>query len=396
MSFAGRQRTPIPIVSQDDWWDFLNVAIDERVTDIIVQTGEQLICSDHGALSGFGVNITPTAIQNIIRWVTGDDGAYARIIGGVDLDCAYEIDDNHDCDEWGTPLRHRFRANMTAGRHHRGYGIQIVMRYLASTPPSLEEVGLEAAIVDEIDPAMGMVIISGETGSGKTTTFAAIIRHVLEGKTSIRGNIITYEAPIEYVFEDIESPCCVIMQHEIGLHLPTFSAGVRNSLRRKPGLVVIGELRDPDTIEAAVEAANTGHPIYSTTHANSAAYILRRLSRKFPPELQEQAYYDLLGTTHMVVSQVLVDRTDGGKACLREWQVLTPEITRKLEEAGPRGHFDVLTRFMEDPASNSGRSMRLTVETALERGQISATIAEVVLRRYGYRRLGGVTERLAS
>lgn len=393
MSFAGRQRTPIPITSQEDWWDFLNAAIDERVTDIIVQTGEQLICSDHGALCGFGVNITPTAMQNIIRWITGDDGAYARLIGGVDLDCGYEIDDNKHKDEWGIPLRHRFRANMTAGRHRRGYGIQIVMRYLASAPPTLEAVALEPEIVGEIDPAMGMVIISGETGSGKTTTFAAIIRHVLEGHTSIRGNIITYEAPIEYVFEDIESECCVIMQHEIGLHLPTFGAGVRNALRRKPGLVVIGELRDAETIEAAVEAANTGHPIYTTTHANSAAYILRRLSRKFPAELQEQAFYDLLGTTHMLVSQVLVDRTDGGKACLREWQVLTPEVVRKLEDAGPRGHFDVLNRVMEDPDSGSGRSMRLTVERALDGGQISSATADAVLKRYGYRRSGGVTER---
>ena len=118
---------------------------------------------------------------------------------------------------------------------------------------------------------------------GKTTTFAALIRRILEGDTPIEGNIITYEAPIEFVFEAVPSPTCTISQREIGVHLPDFASGVRNSLRRKPGLIVVGELRDMDTIMAAVEAANTGHPLYTTTHANNVALVLRRLSLSSRP-----------------------------------------------------------------------------------------------------------------
>ena len=92
----------------------------------------------------------------------------------------------------------------------------------------------------------------------------SLIRRILEGDTPIEGNIITYEAPIEFVFEAVSSPTCTISQHEIGVHLPDFASGVRNALRRKPGLIVVGELRDMDTIMAAVEAANTGHPLYTT------------------------------------------------------------------------------------------------------------------------------------
>ena len=115
------------------------------------------------------------------------------------------------------------------------------------------------------------MVIAGETGSGKTTTLAALMRRVLEEPTPIHGNLITYEAPIEFVFEAIDSSTSTVMQHEIGLHLPSFAAGVRNSLRRKPALLLVGELRDMETIMASVEAANTGHPIYTTTHANDVA-----------------------------------------------------------------------------------------------------------------------------
>ena len=235
----------------------------------------------------------------------------------------------------------------------------------------------------ESTPAQGAVIVAGETGSGKTTTLAALIRRILEEETPIHGNVITYEAPIEFVFENVPSASCTIMQHEIGLHLPTFAAGVRNSLRRKPGLLLVGELRDMHTVMASVEAAQTGHPIYTTTHANDVAHILRRLTLMFPADLQIQAFHDVLGSSHLLVSQLLVPRVGGGRFCLREWQVLTNPVRREVARAGMAESAETMRAIIG--RGEDGRSMKVTVALALEQGLIDVATARRVLERYGYR-----------
>jgi defect in organelle trafficking protein DotB len=261
--------------------------------------------------------------------------------------------------------------------------VQIVCRHIPIEPPTVEALKVEADIVLESTPAQGAVIIAGATGSGKTTTLAALMRRVLEEPTPIKGNILTYEAPIEFVFEGVPSGSCFIMQHEIGLHLPSFDAGVRNSLRRKPSLILVGELRDKETILACAEAANTGHPIYTTAHANDAASIVRRLTLKFPADLQIQAFHDVLATTHMVVSQLLVPRVGGGRVCLREWQVLTDPIRREVSRAGMEHSIDTLRTIIQ--RGDEGRSMKATVFAALQDGTIDTATANRVLENYGYR-----------
>lgn len=184
------------------------------------------------------------------------------------------------------------------------------------------------------------------------------------------------------MFENVPSAGCTIMQHEIGLHLPSFSAGVRNSLRRKPGLILVGELRDMETILASVEAANTGHPIYTTTHANDVAHIIRRLTLRFPADLQSHAFHDVLATTHMLVSQLLVPRRAGGRICLREWLVLTEPARREVSRAGMEHSIESVHAILQ--RGEDGRSMKTTVRMAFDRGDITAETAARVLSRYGY------------
>ena len=119
----------------------------------------------------------------------------------------------------------------------------------------------------------GSFLVSGATGSGKTTTFAAIIRHILENDTPIKGHILTHEEPIEYRYDKIQSSHSIIVQSQIPDHFPTFHAANREAMRRRPAMVLVGELRDLETIQSAVEIARTGHAIFATVHATDVASI---------------------------------------------------------------------------------------------------------------------------
>lgn len=373
----------VTLHAREDITRVLLAAIRLGASDVYLQTGRPVLAAVNGRLTALTPSWMPAHVmERIAVELTGVDSIMSKLYAGRDFDHAFHIPDDRQQDEHAEPVKHRFRLNLTPNYCEGDVGIQGVCRYIPSAPPSTADVSLENEIVAESTPAQGAVIIAGETGSGKTTTFAALIRRILEGDTPIEGNIITYEAPIEFVFEAVPSPTCTISQHEIGVHLPDFAAGVRNALRRKPGLIVVGELRDMDTIMAAVEAANTGHPLYTTTHANNVALVLRRLSLKFPADLQAQGFYDVLATTHMIVSQVLVPKVGGGRVCLREWQVITDDIRRAVEREGLERSPATLQAIIR--RNEGGRSMDRTVRTALREGLIDPRTAQRVLQRYGY------------
>ncbi|WP_048462623.1 type IV pilus twitching motility protein PilT [Methylobacterium aquaticum] len=353
-------------------------------SDVIFQSGRPVLASVHGHLCALTkVWLQPTTLARIATELTTTESIMSKLYSGQDFDRAITVLEQNAGDRNAEPVGHRFRINVTAGYYEGDVGVQIVNRYIPADPPTVEGLGVEHEIVAESTPAQGAVIIAGETGSGKTTTIAALMRRILEQPTPIHGNVLTYEAPIEFVFENVPSSTCTIMQHEIGVHLPSFAAGVRNSLRRKPALIMVGELRDMDTVLASVEAAQTGHPIYTTTHANDVAHILRRLTLKFPADLQVQAFHDVLSSTHLLVSQLLVPKVGGGRVCLREWQVLTDPVRREVARAGMAEAVETLRTIIA--RGEDGRSMRITVMSALERGVIDVATARRVLDRYGYR-----------
>lgn len=373
-----------PIVGRDDVTRLLVRAVALEASEVIFQTGRPVLAQIHGRLLALTRQwLQPATISRISVDLTGTDSMMSKLYSGRDADRAVPIEDRSAVDATGEPLRHRFRVNLTPNHYEGDIGVQLVCRHIPFMPPTVTEIGIEAGIVAESTPAQGAVVIAGETGSGKTTTFAALIRRVLEETTPIVGNVLTFEAPIEFVFEGISSATCTISQHEIGVHLGSFADGVRGAMRRKPALIVVGEVRDRETIAAMVEASNTGHPIYTTTHANDVASIIRRLTLKFPAEMQFQAFHDVLSTVRLLISQVLVPRVGGGRTCLREWQVVTDPVRREISEAGPE-HATVVTRDIVD-RDVDGRSMRSTVHLAHAAGTIDAETARRVLYRYGYR-----------
>ncbi|MDP4025780.1 ATPase, T2SS/T4P/T4SS family [Methylobacterium sp. NEAU 140] len=387
MLWTGATRYPeddIVVHGRDEVSRLLVHAVAIEASDVIFQSGRPVLASVHGHLCALTrVWLQPSTLARIATELTATDSIMSKLYSGQDFDRAITIEDRAGAGHHGEPIRHRFRINVTAGYHEGDVGVQIVCRHIPADPPSVATLGVEDDVVAESTPAQGAVVIAGETGSGKTTTLAALMRRILEEPTPIHGNVLSYEAPIEFVFEAVPSASCTVMQHEIGLHLPSFAAGVRNSLRRKPALIMVGELRDMDTILASVEAAQTGHPIYTTTHANDVAHILRRLTLKFPADLQVQAFHDVLASTHLLVSQLLVPRVGGGRVCLREWQVLTDRVRREVARAGMAEAVDSLRAIIA--RGEDGRSMRATVTAALEQGQIDVKTARRVLDRYGYR-----------
>jgi len=178
-------------------------------------------------------------------------------------------------------------------------------------------------------PRQGTVVITGPTGSGKSTLLAAIIKSLLLNKDANR-KIVTYESPIEFVYDTILAPSSMISQSEIPRHLPNFAAGVRNALRRKPGLILVGEARDPETIAAVIDAALTGHPVYTTVHSNGVADAVRRMVSTFPAEERHGRALDILETLRLVVWQQLAPATDGKRVALREYLVFNDIIRDNL------------------------------------------------------------------
>ncbi|MCF4130139.1 type IV pilus twitching motility protein PilT [Methylobacterium sp. SyP6R] len=387
MRWTGATRypdTPITVHGRDEVTRLLVHAVSLEASEVIFQSGRPVLASVYGHLCALTqVWLQPTTLARIAAELTTTDSIMSKLYAGQDFDHAITVLEQDVGNRDAEPIKHRFRINVTAGYYEGDVGVQIVCRYIPADPPTVAQNGTDPEVVAESTPAQGAVIVAGETGSGKTTTIAALMRRILEEDTPIHGNILTYEAPIEFVFENVPSKNCTIMQHEIGLHLPSFAAGVRNALRRKPGLIMVGELRDMDTVMASVEAAQTGHPIYTTTHANDVAHIVRRLTLKFPADLQVQAFHDVLSSTHMLVSQLIVPKVGGGRVCLREWQVLTDQVRREVARIGMAEAVDTLRAIIA--RGEDGRSMKVTVKNALDAGTIDVATARRVLDRYGYR-----------
>lgn len=192
--------------------------------------------------------------------------------------------------------------------HQQGH-ICAAIRILNDTIPTMEELNLPPAIKKLADMPNGLILVTGPTGSGKSTTLAAMIDYV---NRSRRGHIITLEDPIEYVHQHKN---CIIHQREVGRDVSSFEGALRSSLREDPDIILVGEMRDLETISAAVTAAETGHLVLSTLHTTGAANTIDRIIDVFPDEGKEQIRTQLAGVLRGVVTQQLIPLMDGNGRC---------------------------------------------------------------------------------
>ncbi len=204
----------------------------------------------------------------------------------------------------------RFRVNVY--RHLNG--IAAAFRVIPSRVPSLEEAGLPPVVGRTVQTPRGLTLVTGPTGSGKSTTLAAMIDHINRTR---KGHVITVEDPVEFLHE---YRGCVITQREIGLHSPTFHDALRDAVREDPDVILVGEMRDLETIELALTAAETGVQVLGTLHTNGAIRSVERLVGVFPARVQEQIRSVLADSLRMVVSQQLARKADG------TGRVVVPEV----------------------------------------------------------------------
>lgn len=284
--------------------------------------------------------------------------AQARLASGDDLDVSYEIRPDRY-------TRVRFRVNITAILSRGRDAAQITMRSLPSEPPTMAQLNIEDDIIRNWSPRQGMVVITGPTGSGKTTLLAAGNRMMLERKHGC-GKMLTYEAPIEFTYDTIHSPHSLVAQTEIPRHLPSFAHGVRNALRRKPNIILVGEARDRETISAAIEAGQTGHAVYTTTHTTGVAATIRRMISTFDGDERAERAYALMETLRMVVTQVLVPKINGGRVGVREWMVFNDLVREKLLDMD----FNEWSSEIQRMIPNYGQTINKTATKLFEDGVI--------------------------
>ncbi len=216
----------------------------------------------------------------------------------------------------------RFRVNLFEGR----LGAGAVMRVVPSRIPSAQELGLPEVALRLCDLESGLVLVTGATGSGKSTTLAAMIDWMNDNKDE---HILTLEDPIEFTHT---SKRCLMNQREVGAHTHGFAPALRAALREDPDTILVGEMRDLETIELALTAAETGHLVFGTLHTGSAAKTIDRIINVFPSEKQEQIRMLLGETLKGVVAQKLLPSTDGGRVAAMEIMVVNPAISNLIRE----------------------------------------------------------------
>jgi twitching motility protein PilT len=217
----------------------------------------------------------------------------------------------------------RFRVNLLRQKD----GMGAVLRIIPATIPEPEDIRLPKNIVDLTKLNSGLVLVTGATGSGKSTTLAALLGVINRER---KGHIITIEDPIEYVYE---SANCVITQREVGSHTHSVAESLRHILRQDPDVVLIGEMRDLETIAAAITIAETGHLVFATLHTNDAAQTVDRIIDVFPSHQQQQVRMQLSVALRAVISQQLLPRKDGkGRVASRELMFNVPAISNLIRE----------------------------------------------------------------
>jgi twitching motility protein PilU len=229
--------------------------------------------------------------------------------------------------------RARFRVNVF---HQRGLPA-MVLRYIRASIPTVQELGLPPALSRLIMHRRGIILMVGATGSGKSTTLAAMIDH---RNASAPGHILTIEDPVEFVHPHKQ---CIINQREIGLDTASYAAALKSSLREAPDVILIGEIRTRETMEAAIELSGTGHLAISTLHANNAHQAMQRVVNMFPQVMHKTLFLDLSINMRAIISQRLV-RTVGGKRCAAiEILVNTPHIADLIRD----GRVDDVSEAMQ-------------------------------------------------
>ncbi len=267
-----------------------------------------------------------------------------------DLDLGYQVE------------AYRYRVNFAFEKNN----IVIVARVISEKKQTLQDIGMPAVVEELLNLPQGFILVTGPTGCGKSTTLAAMINYI---NTNRSCNIVTLEDPVEYVFTPLKS---IIVQRQLGTDMLSFSAGLKHVLRQDPNIIMLGEMRDLETISTAVTLAETGHLVLATLHTYSAAQTIDRIIDIFPPYQQAQIKSQLSAVLSAVISQRLLPRLSGGRVAAREILINNEAIANLIRE----GKSAQVKSTIETSSGVGMITLDRHIKQLFQAGEISREVAE--------------------
>ena len=287
-------------------------------------------------------------------------------------DIAYEVMSDEQCARFERYLEMNLGLTRDTGRfrvniyYQRGE-VSMVVRYIKSDIPTITTLGLPPVLETLVKAKQGLILVVGSTGSGKSTTLASMLQNRNEDKS---GHILTVEDPIEYMFTHKKS---IVGQREVGLDTLSYENALREAMREAPDVIMIGEVRDRRTMEAAISYADTGHLCLTTLHAVNAYQALDRIINMFPPDAKNQVLMDLSLNLSSIISQRLVQGIDGGRHAAVEVMIRSPYIAELIRRGDIHEIKDIMAKGGRDGMQTFDQSLYhlyknnlITLETALE------------------------------
>ncbi len=333
-----------------DITELLRFAVTEDSSDIHVSSGEPPILRIHGDLKRLDhPALSPDDVHRMIYDIMNDKQR-KEFEELNELDFSFEMGNN------------RFRVNAFLQRR----GKAAAFRTIPTTILSLEQLGLPPILKKMCDNEKGLILVTGPTGSGKSTTLAAMVDHINNIK---EGHLVTIEDPIEFVHS---SKKCLVHQRELGIHTHSFANALRSAFREDPDYILVGEMRDLETIQLAVTAAETGHLVFGTLHSSGAPQTIDRIIDVFPSGQQAQIRTQLAESLQAVITQALCTKVGTGRIAALEIMVGTPPIRHLIREA----KVHQIPSAMQTGKKDGMMTMDAALQELVSRGQVKREDAQ--------------------
>ncbi|MBL8840511.1 MAG: type IV pilus twitching motility protein PilT [Planctomycetes bacterium] len=327
----------------------LELMVKKEASDLHLKVGSPPGLRIHGELIPIDgmPPLTPRTAQDYCEELLGTDGQRETYEKNLEIDFSYAVEGLS-----------RFRVNLF---HQRG-ACGAVLRKIPFDIPPLDSMGFPGVVRELCAKPRGLVLVTGPTGSGKSTTLAAMIDHI---NRTEHGHILTLEDPIEFVHEDKK---CFINQREIGVDSKSFGNALRSALREDPDVILVGEMRDLETIALAITAAETGHLVFGTLHTTSAIQTVDRIIDVFPHDAQQQIRMQLSVVLQGVISQTLLPKAGGGRCCAQEIMVGTDAVRSLIRE----GKTQQLSNVLQTGTQFGMQTLEMHLVKLVQQGLITA------------------------